>query len=282
MKWTRTHLSKTYVMDDVEDLQDLEDYSNKDTVSPYEHDQLPNVEEIRMNAQRTLARGYKGPLSGGKGGSMGTFKTKSIILIGLLIVAILTSVGVTIGVRKKHEKQILAGLAANIDYNRYDRLIQSFAFNATDDFRSKDTYQSKAKAQILKEEEILVTATTEELRERYALYSLFHHTEPSHAFSKTHNRHYCHWHSITCAPMEDSQVVVKLDLKGQNMTGAMPPEASLLTHLRFLDVGGNPNLISVNQRLCVSQPPIDIRADCGDNGNVQCNCCTTCPMEGTR
>lgn len=238
-------------------LHDLEDYSNNDVI----HDQLPTVEDARMHARQTLSK---------TNGSSNGKKKFILIFLGILVV-VLASVGIAVGVGKPQKDAPLLN-EDQADY--YDRLITSFALNATHDFAEKYSYQSKAKLWLLQDDEILPTATHEELRQRYALYAFFHATQPLHVWWKSQNRHYCEWRAITCSTLDDgTRVVTRLELRDHGMSGAVPPETAMLKNLQVLNINANHNLLSVPDELCDFQPPIDIKADCE---RVQCDCCTNC------
>lgn len=164
------------------------------------------------------------------------------------------------------------------------------------------TVQSKAANWIMFEDTTMLTASSKQLFQRYALAVLYFMMGSERWFTLDAEAEECMWERIGCDP--DGRVdYIKFD--HCDMNGPIPHEISVLTELQHLDLSGNNidggvvdeletlqklktlylennNMVGVvPSGLCTRKEKgllVDFTTDCGIDFNkkVQCSCCDNC------
>ena len=241
------------------------------------HDQLPAVEEIRLFASSSSKR------SPSRKKRRTTTRTWKCFALGMGFMLVLLGVAAVL-FQVVRDQPILdlfrtstsssTASAANPHTSSseyYERLINGIALNATVDFQDKYSYQSIAKRWLLKDTDILVNATLTELKQRYALYCILLATDGV-MWMPSKNIPECRWDGVTCAVVESSRVVTRLNLRNTHLQGDLPDEILLLKNLQVLNLKANHDLKSIPLGLCEGHS-IEIKANCEQIG---CKCCSDC------
>jgi len=237
------------------DLTQVEDFSTDSIIASPNHDQLPSVEEARIYAGKTVSNQKVG--QGSRLPSHWRY-----IALGICIILVLFGIIIAIVKNNRSPKKML---------RNYEQIVNSIALNATSDFKEEYSYQSIAKRWVLMDTKILSTATKEEIKERYALYCILLATN-GNMWESTKDEPVCHWDGLTCRLIGDSNVVVRMNLRHDELHGKVPEEILLLKHLEVLNLNANHELKSIPIGLCDSHS-IVIKADCKQ---VDCKCCSEC------
>ena len=253
----------------------------------HHHDQLPAVEEIRLFESSSLSsrRRKTSTLRKKRRTTTTTWKCFALgmgfmlVLLGVAAVVFQLATNQPVldlfRIRSSDSGSSIPTTAnphsstSSSDY--YERLINDIALNATSDFQDKYSYQSIAKRWLLKDTEILLNATVTELEQRYALYCILLATDGV-MWMPSKNIPECRWDGVTCAVVESSRVVTRLNLRNTHLQGDLPDEILLLKHLQVLNLKANHDLKSIPLGLCDGHS-IEIKANCEQIG---CKCCSEC------
>jgi len=232
-------------------LHDIEDY---DAELP--HDQLPSVEEVR-----TTVGGTK-PINS-------TNKKLFYILASVTIfVVLIVAIAVPSKGKPRGNKQI--GHNIGRDVNR-------IALNGKKDFKNSNSYQSFAK-RWLEEDALVKNYTYNKLQERYAMYCLYHATDPQGWVDATGWKRKgvpeCEWYGVSCDL--STGMVTRINLRNNGLGGEIPPEVSLIPQLQVFNVKSNVNLTGqIPSDVCDlhARRGLDVKVDCA---TVTCSCCASC------
>ena len=244
------------MMNQEDELHDLEDYSSKD-IADEQHDQLPSVDEVKINAKSTS--GHK----------------RSLIIYGVVLV-VLIIIGIIVGTSRRSSKNAMA-LQGPTNLN-ITAALHDMAMEGEADFQDKDSYQYAAMWDMV-QDDMLETYTFEKLKQRYALYCLYHATSPEFWKNdkgfKRMGKDECKWFGVTC---NEVGMVTRVGLRNNGLTGEIPKEVSLIPELKVFNVNANDGLSgSIHWELCMKEKweGLDIKVDCD---NVYCKCCSNCPV----
>lgn len=252
------------------ELGDVEDFS-----SEVPTDQLPSVEEVRMHAHMTKSRG----------GSRSNRKWVWVTAVTLLVVV---GVVIAIAVPVSKNRSIPQGNAI-VNPRKLEQTIHQIALNGKDDFENESSYHSHAKRWLM-EDNLLQNQeyTYDQLKQRYAMFSLYHATGASSAWQvsngwKRKGVPECDWYGVMCDI--DTQLVTRIELRNNGLTGTTPPEVSLIETLQVLNLNANSLTGSMPPHVCQLTEfegsdgrTLEVKVDCA---TVECDCCVNCIVVDT-
>jgi hypothetical protein len=236
---------------------EVEDYS-----SDIPHDQLPSVEEARMQAGVVLRK--TSPASSRK-------KTMAFGLLALTLLIIAIAVPISNKNKPVNGDEQIG--------NSVKKAVHKISLNGKSDFKDKSGYQSFAKRWLL-EDKLVEDYTYDQLQQRYAMYCLHHATNPEGWVDATGWKRKgvpeCDWYGVTCDP--DTSMVTRIDLRDNGLKRHIPPEVSLIPQLNVFNVNDNPLTGSIPDHICDLQTEraLDIKVDCAV---VTCSCCSNCAQD---
>eukprot|EP00339_Tiarina_fusa_P006234 CAMPEP_0117082342 /NCGR_PEP_ID=MMETSP0472-20121206/57988_1 /TAXON_ID=693140 ORGANISM="Tiarina fusus, Strain LIS" /NCGR_SAMPLE_ID=MMETSP0472 /ASSEMBLY_ACC=CAM_ASM_000603 /LENGTH=267 /DNA_ID=CAMNT_0004810547 /DNA_START=11 /DNA_END=814 /DNA_ORIENTATION=+ len=254
---------------DLEDFNDVEDYSDvpasksndDDTQTTSEHDQLPSVEEIK-----SANNFVKSSSSSSRRCSIIAlgFAGLTILLVGLIVAAVVDN-------PEKRAAQVVPNVTA---------ALHEIALNGASDFEDPDGYQYAAMWNILPDANVHETYSYERLQQRYAMYCLYHATNPKRTWVensgwKRMGVDECKWYGVTCDDKDDG-MVKRIELKSNGLGGTIPEEVLLIPKLQVFNVNSNTGMEGeVPSPMCEVQEArkLDIKVDCSVVG---CECCSNC------
>ena len=129
----------------------------------------------------------------------------------------------------------------------------------------EDPSSAQAKALTWIKHDTKASLPLKRILQRYSMATLYYALGGAHWRSRTYwldyDVHECGWFHTVC----EDDVLTRLDLHNNNLSGSAPFELGLLTSLEFLDVSKNPQLIgAVPPTICedVQAEFLEIKADC--------------------
>eukprot|EP00934_Nitzschia_sp_Nitz4_P002559 Nitzschia sp. Nitz4//scaffold151_size53849//24103//24798//NITZ4_006722-RA/size53849-processed-gene-0.71-mRNA-1//-1//CDS//3329537141//2549//frame0 len=226
-------------------LHDVEDYSNEETT----HDQLPSVEEAISNMGTSPRK-------------ESSFSKRKMIMAGLG--AFVLFLVIIIPVARKNSSPYVTNVEA---------AVHRMALDSSTDFDDETSYQSKAKAYLVEDDFVQGTYTYAQLKQRYAMYCLYHATSPDSWSTATgwkrKGMSECEWHGVTC----DGIWVTRIEIEGNGLAGEIPEETTLIPRLSTFNVNQNNDLEgAIPDGLC-DNSELEVRANCEV---VDCDCCANC------
>jgi len=244
------------------DINDLNLHEVEDYSSDVPHDQLPSVEEARFAAGVTLRKASSRPPSRKKV----WYVAFGLVALTLLIVAI--AVPISNSKTPSGDEQI---------GNSVKKAVHQIALNGRADFKDNKSYQSFAKRWLM-EDDLVKDYTYDKLQQRYAMYSLYHATNPAEWVDATGWKRKgvpeCDWYGVSCNP--STGMVTRISLRNNGLRGEIPPEVSLIPELVAFNVRSNEKLKgTIPDHICDlhSERNLDVKVDCE---SVSCSCCTGC------
>lgn len=245
-----------------EGLQDLEDFSNTGIESPTpasgNHDQLPSVEDVKME--------------------LGLTSSRSSNKLCLIIFGVLAFAGVFISIIVA-AKDSPSKTLSSTPYSPLDveSALREIAINGEKDFLDKDSYQSKAAWNLESDAMVHQEYNLERLKQRYGMYCLYHATNEDRTWKvnngwKRMGKDECKWYGAMC---DDDGMVTRIELRNNGLEGRIPEEVSFISKLEVFNVNANDLSGHVPSSVCdiSGEHELNIKVDCA---SVSCNCCSNC------